>query len=402
MLIIEVLVGLLAVTGIVLSSYVLLLPIIAFATRSRVDSTTSLTCRTVPTIAVIIPAHNMKDVVARCILSLHKSDYPTEKISIFVAADHCSDSTANVAIEAGAAVLVRDHGMPGKTYTIAWTLNELESRCVAADLYVIVDATARVHSKFLGALSEKWRSGRCIVIGHAIVDAENQQWFAKCLGLTLSHRSLQNWSRERLGLSCFIGGRGMAYSREYIARFGWSLALPTNSASGDHPTEDWRHGVRVVEHGMRASFADDALVFTPLRGSLEAATKQGIRWERGRILNAASLAPALLLTGLQERSGVKCLAAIDAMQPPVAVMAGLSAVTACVSILMPLPSWLQVLALLPIALIAAYAVIVLLRGRTEGIPLRTIAWAPVYVAWRCAAFISAWGILRRSNGDSRD
>jgi cellulose synthase/poly-beta-1,6-N-acetylglucosamine synthase-like glycosyltransferase len=375
--------------------YVLMLPIAACLSRSSTGKPGEPSSVTPPDIAVIVPAYNMKDFVARCISSLKACNYPADKVSIYVVADHCTDNTSELAIGAGASVLLREEGPRGKTYTLAWALDVLTKRGHIPDLYLIVDATARVDPVFLEALAARWMEGEDIIIGRASVDAENQQWFAQCLGLTLAHRNLQNWARERLGLSAFISGRGMAYSRRYIQKYGWSLALPTSTSFGAHPTEDWRHGVRIAAEGLRATFVEDARVFTPLRDSLRAATEQGIRWERGRMANASTDGFQLLLQGFRQRNKLKVLAALDAIQPPVAILAGLCVLTAALSVLVFKSLGGVVLGCAPLLLIILYGFAVLERGRHEGIKRRTILWAPVYVAWRCKSFFLALGFLAR-------
>jgi cellulose synthase/poly-beta-1,6-N-acetylglucosamine synthase-like glycosyltransferase len=260
-------------------------------------------------------------------------------------------------------------------------------------MYVVVDATARVDVGFLEALVAVWREGEHIIVSHPLVDAENQKWFARCLGLTLVHRNLQNSARQRLELSSLIEGRGMAYSREYITKHGWRLALPTATKSGTHPTEDWRHAVRAVENGYRVAFADDARVITPLRPTLSAATKQGIRWERGRMANAFSHAMRLLGQGLKQRNAVKSLAALDAIQPPVAILGALCTALALIALVFPGGLVVNLLSVMPLALFVLYGVVVVAEGRKDGISPVTILWAPIYILWRTSAFILAWGFL---------
>jgi cellulose synthase/poly-beta-1,6-N-acetylglucosamine synthase-like glycosyltransferase len=266
---------------------------------------------------------------------------------------------------------------------------------LTTDFYVITDATARLDPGFLLALLPFWRRGEPIVVGHSVVDLANQRWFAQCLGLTLVHRNLQNAVRERLGLSALIEGRGMAYSRAYIQRHGWSLAAPDDDEAGSHPTEDWRHGVRAVEHGYRVAFANDARVVTPLRDSLTAATQQGARWERGRMANAGTHALRLLRLGLLQANGLKIFAALDALQPPAAVLAGLCVGVAALSSMLPAGSPVAMASLLPLAIVFLYGLLVIAQGRREGIRLSTVAWAPVYVAWRGLSFLLAWTFIDR-------
>ena len=381
------------------AAYVLLLPVAAaFSPRRRTQApaaTVAAVDTDVPRVVVIVPSHDMQAVIGRCIESVRACDYPVDRLMVVVVADHCTDATASRAEAAGATVLVRDSGPPGKTYALAWTFKELPARGITADFFVVTDATARLDPGFLSELLPFWRRGETIVVGHSVVDLSNQRWFAQCLGLTLVHRNLQNHVRERLGLSALIEGRGMAYSRDYIQRHGWSLAAPDSEEAGSHPTEDWRHGVRVVEHGYRVAFAHEARVITPLRDTLAAATKQGARWERGRMANAGTHALRLLRVGLRERNALKIFAALDALQPPAAILAGFCVAVALLSFLLPDGSPLALPSVLPVAMMGLYSVPVIAQGRREGIRLTTVAWAPVYVLWRGLSFLLAWTFIDR-------
>jgi cellulose synthase/poly-beta-1,6-N-acetylglucosamine synthase-like glycosyltransferase len=347
-----------------------------------------------PTLAIIVPAHNMAHVIAQCIGSLLRCHYPQDNVTIYVVADHCTDDTAVRAEAMGATALTREDGLQGKTYTLAWSIDMLTQRSITPDLYVITDATVQVGPYFLTALAEGWQRGEDIITSCATVSPANQKWYARCLGLMLVHRNLQGWCRERLGLSAWLEGRGMAYSREYIQRFGWHLALPTGPQSS-HPTEDWRHGVRIVEQGYRVAFTSKAAVVTPLRNSLVAATQQGARWERGRLINAGTHALRLLSHGLKQRELIKICAALDAIQPPVALLAALTVVLAVPAMLFPRVSWLGLWAFVPFILTGLYGIIVVLRGYREGIHVVTMLWAPIYIVWRCTSFVLAWVFLDR-------
>jgi cellulose synthase/poly-beta-1,6-N-acetylglucosamine synthase-like glycosyltransferase len=366
--------------------YVIAMPLLAKLRRTSSPAVPF----TPPALAVIVPAHDMEAHITGCITALQASDYPMEHVKIIVVADHCRDRTAPLARQFGVTVLDRGVGPAGKTYALAWTFESLRQAGLAHDLYVVTDATARVDRGFLRALARLSQSGEHIVVGHSIRATDAQQWFAKCLGLTLVHRNLQNWARERLGLSSLIEGRGMAYSRHYIQQHGWSLALPTQAEAGQHPTEDWRHGVRVVEHGYRVAYAEDAKVFTPLRDNLGDATRQGIRWERGRQLNAITHGLNLLQKALRTRSRTTFFAALDAIQLPVAVLGALCVVVAILTWAFPGGPWLNALGFAPVALMACYGILVTLCGRADGIPVSTVLWAPFYLLWRLASFLLAW------------
>lgn len=370
--------------------FVVLVPLFGQLRRKRPAVSGPRARTDMPSVAVIVPSHDMEAVIVRCVQSLRAMRYPADRLQVFVVADHCTDRTAAQAESAGATVLVRDDGPPGKTYTIAWTLAALRQRGIRPDLYVVTDATAHVKASFLGALVARWQQGEDIVVAHSLVDVANQKWFAQCLGLTLVHRNMQNLARERLGLSALVEGRGMAYSSEYIDRFGWNLALPTSNDPSAHPTEDWRHGVRVVEHGYRVAFADDAHVYTPLRDTLSAATQQGMRWERGRMANAATHGVKVLVQAIRKREARMIFAALDAIQLPVAVLGALCVLTGLLAVAIPGPGWLHALGLAPVIMVGIYGLFVIAQGQREGIRASAIAWAPVYVLWRCASFVLAF------------
>jgi hypothetical protein len=365
---------------------------IAAALRRRATGQTSPGAEA-PAIVVIIPAHDMASHIGRSLEALQSDGYPQDRLILVVAADHCSDETAALSRARGAKVLERQDGPAGKTYTIAWALEQLRAAGVNANLYVVTDGTAWVKPGFLAGLAARRMAGEDIVVARSIAATEGQPWFIHCLGLTLVHRNFQNECRERLGLSSLIEGRGMAYSDSYVARHGWTLALPPGAPAHAHPTEDWRHGVRVVEEGYRVAFAGDAWVMTPLRGSLSAATAQGARWEQGRMANAMTHGLRVLGAGLREMNARRIFAGLDAIQLPVAILGALAALIAATAVIWPVRPWVDLLAMLPLTCIAVYGLVVTSKGREVGIRPQTVAWAPVYIAWRSISFVL--GLIRR-------
>jgi 1,2-diacylglycerol 3-beta-glucosyltransferase len=377
------------------SLYLLALPLLSVLREREATPREGHPRTTTPHISVLIPAHNMEGYIERCIESLRGCGYPTGNLDIYVVADHCSDRTADAARAAGAEVLIRNEEPAGKTFALDWAFRKLKSLGVASDLYVVVDATAYVADDFLLRLAEHWSCGENVIMAHTMVDPANQQWFARCLGLTLAHRNLQDMARERLSLSALVCGRGMAFGKDYIEKHGWGLALPSESVAGTHPTEDFRHGIRLAEHGYRVAFSTEARLYTPLRQSLEAATRQNVRWERGRMANAFTHARALLFRSIREGQGRKLIAAVDAIQPPVAIVIGLAAALALGAVLFMENTWVLSVALLPFALLLLYSALVIRQGNQEGIHPTAILWAPIYITWRVMAFLAAMTGLDR-------
>jgi cellulose synthase/poly-beta-1,6-N-acetylglucosamine synthase-like glycosyltransferase len=367
--------------------YVVALPVWARVRRTgRTSAPRETALPRLPRIAIMIPAHNMASHVESCIASLRACNYPADRLAIFIIADHCTDETRPMAEACDAVVLERTQDPAGKSYAIAWCLEQLASRAVDPDIYVVIDATVQVHPEFLSAVVSKWAEGEDIVVGFASADPSKQKWFVRCMGLTLTHRRLQNEAREALRLSSLIEGRGMAYSRSYIDRFGWRLALPDTGAGGTHPTEDWRHGVRAAEQGVRVAFAEQARVYTPIREKLGAATQQGLRWEHGRIGNALTHGLRLLRKSIAQRERVRLFAALDSVQPPVAILLGVSLFASAGGLMMFGLSAKGIAASWPALFVLYYATVVVAHGRRDGIALWTLLWAPLYILWRFFVF----------------
>src|SRR5271163_3127392 len=65
--------------------------------------------------AILIPAHNEEDQLGAVLESCAALAYPRDRYQVYVIADNCTDSTADVACRHGAACLIRhDLAHPGK------------------------------------------------------------------------------------------------------------------------------------------------------------------------------------------------------------------------------------------------------------------------------------------------
>jgi hypothetical protein len=111
--------------------------------------------------------------------------------------------------------------------------------------------------------------------------------------------------------------------------------------------------------------------------------------------NAGTHALRLLRIGLRERNRQKVFAALDALQPPAAILAGICVAVAALSLLLPSGSPIFAVSFLPLLIVGTYSLLVIAQGRREGIRLTTVAWAPVYVLWRGLSFLLAWTFFDR-------
>ena len=78
--------------------------------------------------AIIIPAHNEEGVVSALVENCRELDYPKNMYDIFVVADNCTDRTADIARQHGAACLERhEPSQRGKGFALEWAIPRIRS-----------------------------------------------------------------------------------------------------------------------------------------------------------------------------------------------------------------------------------------------------------------------------------
>lgn len=102
--------------------------------------------------ALMIPAHNEEMVLGDLLENLKILKYPKELYDIYVIADNCTDSTAEVAQRHGAYVLERcNKELGGKGYAMDWAFPKIFETGRHYDAFCVFDADNLVHLDF-------WRS----------------------------------------------------------------------------------------------------------------------------------------------------------------------------------------------------------------------------------------------------
>lgn len=266
---------------------------------------------------VLVAAHNAAEHIEGCIAAIKTSLFGHRFAKIIVIADHCTDNTKALATRFGAQVYERVGGLRGKSFSLKWFFEEIYPALRDDMPVVITDVTARVDGSSLGLLISPLYEGNHVSVGRAAVSQGVNNWLHAGTDLALRHRAIQNLCRRRLGLNPLIEGRIMAFSPTYLRHYGWKLAAPDcNFKNTVHPTEDWRHGLKIAQNHIKVVYVHNAVVWTPLRSSIGANTAQVLRWDQGRLTNARELGWKALAVALLQRNPVVIVAALDVIQPP--------------------------------------------------------------------------------------
>ena len=108
---------------------------------------------------VLVPAHNETAVILRTVKNLLALDYPAGQFRVQVIADNCTDDTAALARQAGAAVWERSSASErGKGYALKFAYEKVLAEAWA-DAVVVVDADTEVSPNLLTSFAAHLGAG---------------------------------------------------------------------------------------------------------------------------------------------------------------------------------------------------------------------------------------------------
>ena len=203
---------------------------------------------------------------------LKEVKYPSDKYSVFVIADNCTDDTAIVATENGAECLVRvDTGRKGKGWALDWAFSSLLN--TPFDAFLVVDADCRIDQHALMVLDQ------CLCAGHSVLQldyvADNPDdspvSYATCVANALENCYWYQ-PKSQLGLSVFLRGTGMAFRREVLE------SIPWNAAS---IVEDLEYSLTLIRRKVPIQYLATAAVYSEFPVDADAFRVQRERWAGG-------------------------------------------------------------------------------------------------------------------------
>lgn len=278
--------------------------------------------------AVVVAAHNEEQVIGPLVENLFQMDYPRELFDVFVVADNCTDRTALIARRAGAYVHQRFNNVKkGKGYALEWMFNRLFQMERQYDAVIIFDADNLVKENFLIEMNSKLCQGDKIV--QCYLDSKNpfDTWVTNTFSIAfwLSNRLLQ-LSRYNLGLSNVLGGTGMCISTDVLKQMGWGATSLT---------EDLEFSMKALSHGIKTTWAHDAVVYDEKPLTFAQSWRQRKRWAQGQVDVAGRYLIPLVIKGIRERKIVYIDAAVHLFQPALVMIATFFMLTNLVSAFLP-------------------------------------------------------------------
>jgi len=227
--------------------------------------------------AFIISARNEENVISQLCNSIKGQNYPEELIEIYVVADNCTDSTADVARKHGAHVYERHNTtLVGKGYALTELFEHID-RTVgfdAFDGYIIVDADNILDKNYVYEMNKCFAAGERLITGYRNAKNYGDNWISAGYSLWFLRESRHlNGVRSVLGTTSEIHGTGFLISKEIIKRQGgWVHHLMI---------EDVQFTVENVLAGEKAMYCHDAILYDEQPTSLVVSWWQRKRWCRG-------------------------------------------------------------------------------------------------------------------------
>jgi 1,2-diacylglycerol 3-beta-glucosyltransferase len=357
------------------SVYLLVLAVAAFFYRGYRPRHGRRT-RPAGSIAVLVPAHNERRLIGRCVKALLGQTFDRERYRVFVIADNCTDDTAERAAAAGADVLVRnDPTARGKGHALRWAIERVTTRRPPPDAIVVVDADSVADPRFLETLVRPFEGGADVVQGESLLVADGSSPTVLRAAAFLLVNRVRAAGRAVVGLPCNLYGNGMLFSRDVLAAQPWNAYTSA---------EDVEYFVRLRLAGVAPEFAGGAILQSPAAPNPDAALEQQLRWEGGKLHLARTETARIVAAAVRERRPSLFMTVVELVMPPLGFLAGAAALGAAATVLLAWGGVLSAWAVLPwlvaLAALPMFVVIGLRAGRAPAAVYRSLAAAPLLVA----------------------
>jgi len=358
-----------------LSSYVLYNAILFFAHFVLRDPKPSFHAPSTR-FAIIIPAHNEELLLERNLISIREQRYPRELHKTIVVADNCVDQTAFIASRNGALVMERvDAEHVGKGYAIKYALESISLENF--DAVFVVDADSMINCDALMHLNEPIKKGIDAIQCYNGVSNSEDSWFTRLLDVsrTISNEIFHP-AKMKLGLSSYLMGNGMCFSRKFLQKYGWNAFTVG---------EDWEFYTKIIQAGRTVAFSNKARVYHQESSSLKQATTQRMRWSSGRFEIARKYGFRLFFQGLREGNIIKIDGSLPLLFPNPSLGMNLTLIGLIASIVVLIASGNNSFVFWYISLFVLQLVIFvagILYTKNKIMKLLSLFVAPIFLTWK--------------------
>ena len=228
--------------------------------------------------AVLIAARNEENVIFGLLDSLRAQTYDMSLVTVFVAADNCTDSTAAIARAHGAVVYERFNQLNvGKGYALDFLLQHIGADYPAGfDGYFVFDADNILAPDYIERMNEMFSNGHEIITSYRNSKNFGGNWISAGYALWFLRESRYlNGARTRLGSSAAVGGTGFLFSQRILNEsHGWRFYLLT---------EDIEFSVYHILRGEKIAICESAVLYDEQPTDFRQSCRQRLRWAKGYV-----------------------------------------------------------------------------------------------------------------------
>ena len=227
--------------------------------------------------AVLIAARNEQSVIGQLVDSIRAQEYPADLVDIYVVADNCTDSTAQIAAAHGAAVYSRQNQeQVGKGYALQFLLDRIREEHAEApyDGYFVFDADNLLDPRYIMEMNKVFSSGHRVVTGYRNTKNFEDNWITAGYGMWFLRESeYLNRPRDYLNIGCAVSGTGFLFAESILRQSGgWNWFLLT---------EDLEFTASMIVEGEKVAYCPDAVLYDEQPRSFKQSIFQRSRWIKG-------------------------------------------------------------------------------------------------------------------------
>ncbi len=224
--------------------------------------------------AFVIAAHNEEPVIGNLVRSIKEQRYDGE-IACFVVADNCTDSTAQLASEAGAVAWERnDLVRKGKSWALDYAFSRiLDEYGDRYEAFIIMDADNIISPNYVEVMNQAFDAGYLVCTSYRNSKNFDSSWISSGYATWfLREARFLNNPRMMLGTSCAISGSGWYVAASIVrGMHGWRFHTLT---------EDIQFSTFCCANGIQIGFAP-AEFFDEQPVTFKASWIQRMRWSKG-------------------------------------------------------------------------------------------------------------------------
>lgn len=229
---------------------------------------------------IIISARNEERVIGRLLDSIAASDYPQDKLQVFVVAHNCDDDTARIAREKGATVY--EYNNPNEC-TLGYAYRYLIGRINEEwgwqnyDGFLVLNADNRLPPEYISKMNNAFvaTGGKQVITSYRNSVNFGANYMSCLYGIFfISACRYEMRGRTVCGCSTRISGTGYLYNSEII-KDGWEYVTLT---------EDWEFTADQIAEGKKIVYCDDAEFFDEQPTTVKIMFRQRLRWARGHLI----------------------------------------------------------------------------------------------------------------------